>query len=548
MPTDVRDQVRGLAAAFDEFVDDIDIGELHSPVDVTGRHESTSRAANPAGVGKQRERRGFGIAAASVILVAGLVATLAWVGRRESDPASSTQSSVTDAPAAAVDLGEFVWPAPPRDFATLEALVAAFSTEVLEWDTYEIAGAVDDQQQPQSFTLTNSDLDVSVPAIAFPSTGGWGFAQLGNGMNATATDNGAVRLTFPTSPDVASTTLTARLADGTAVSLDAGTSGLAELPDTDLSNLITALAIGVDADDHAVLIAGGQFNVEGPTPPTVPASAPPIELPADAQPRRNDPLDYASTSSPLPLWPDANASDPPATTTGYGMDLCDSGYGTKLMRVDATTGPSHAYSGTLCVFINLATPRPDAVTTCATATDRFIYANCQRRTDDPEVDATDATVETIASDDQQAAMAAFPTATSWDQPELFDVQITGATDDTTQRGFSDDDITVTLGPVLDGNDDIVDTPGACFTIDLREATADGCVGHSLLATGLAYGAFQDGDGPIQIIGIVPDEITSVEIDGTTLTPTNNVWHHTTTSNVAPQIIVRSADGRTATTR
>ena len=31
------------------------------------------------------------------------------------------------------------------------------------------------------------------------------------------------------------------------------------------------------------------------------------------------------------MWPEANVSDPPATTSGYGMQLCDSGYGTKIL-------------------------------------------------------------------------------------------------------------------------------------------------------------------------------------------------------------------------
>jgi hypothetical protein len=79
------------------------------------------------------------------------------------------------------------------------------------------------------------------------------------------------------------------------------------------------------------------------------------------------------------------------------------------------------------------------------------------------------------------------------------------------------------------------------------ATAAGCVGHSLLATGLAYGAFQSGDGPIEIVGIVPDEVTAIEIDGITVKPTNNVWHYTATEGVALKITVRSADDRTAAT-
>lgn len=69
----------------------------------------------------------------------------------------------------------------------------------------------------------------------------------------------------------------------------------------------------------------------------------------------------------------------------------------------------------------------------------------------------------------------------------------------------------------------------------RTTRCFGYVGRSLPATGLADGTFQDGDGPIVIIAIVPDHVTSVEIDGTILTPTNNIWHRTTTGSTSPRI-------------
>ena len=109
-------------------------------------------------------------------------------------------------------------------------------------------------------------------------------------------------------------------------------------------------------------------------------------------------------------------------------------------------------------------------------------------------------------------------------------------------------VTVTLDAATgDGVDTTVDQPGVCFEIELSGATATGCVGRGLLATGLAYGAFQDGDGPIELVGIVPDEVTAIEIDGEVITPTNNVWHYTATSSGPLTITVRSADGRAAAT-
>lgn len=114
--------------------------------------------------------------------------------------------------------------------------------------------------------------------------------------------------------------------------------------------------------------------------------------------------------------------------------------------------------------------------------------------------------------------------------------------------FSDGAVTVTLDTATGaGVDSTVDQPGVCFEIDLPGAHATGCVGRGLLATGLAYGAFQDGDGPIELVGIVPDEVTAIEIDGQIITPTNNVWHHTSTSTGPLTISVTAADGRTAST-
>ena len=257
------------------------------------------------------------------------------------------------------------------------------------------------------------------------------------------------------------------------------------------------------------------------------------------------PLDYATTEHPLLLWPNGTVSDPPATTSGYGMRVCDSGWGTKILRVDPATGPAHTYSGTLCLFINLTTPRSDAVTTCAASTDQFNYARCQRRTDQTPTAGAGTAAPTVASPEQRNELAAFPSATSSEQTRPFTVEMTAATEQSSTVTFSDDVITVTLtrAEKADG----VDLPGACYLINLPGATADGCAGHDLLATGLAYGAFKDGDGPIEIVGIVPDEVTEVDIGGITVTPTNNVWHYTATTGTALKITVRSVDGRTTST-
>jgi len=258
------------------------------------------------------------------------------------------------------------------------------------------------------------------------------------------------------------------------------------------------------------------------------------------------PLDFATTAEQLPLWPQVSMSAPPATTTGYGMNLCDSGYGTKVMRLDPSTGPAHAYRGTLCVFIQLDEPRPDAVTSCATATLRHNYARCQRLTDQTDTAGPGSAVSATANDTQQTAMRGFPSATAWDQPEVFSGSVSST------ATFDNGTVHVTLRDAGSTGDPIpeaatVDQPGVCFTIDIGPDTqAEGCVGHGLLATGLAYGAFKNGDGPIELIGIVPDDITEVDIDGTVITPTNNIWHHTSIASTPPTITVSSPNGESVT--
>ena len=64
----------------------------------------------------------------------------------------------------------------------------------------------------------------------------------------------------------------------------------------------------------------------------------------------------------------------------------------------------------------------------------------------------------------------------------------------------------------------------------------------LLKTGLGYGAFQTRDGPIEIVGIVPDDVASVEIGGTVISVKHNVWHYTGQPGDDLSFTVRSADG------
>lgn len=249
-------------------------------------------------------------------------------------------------------------------------------------------------------------------------------------------------------------------------------------------------------------------------------------------------LDYATTDSWLPKWPEVNASQPAATTFGYGLNLCDDGYGTKVMRVEPTEGRPHAYSGTMCVYIELAQPRVQATTSCATSTADTVnartYARCQRRTVLTDTAGAGTAVPATASDAAQAQLAAFPGPTRTNQPKPFAAQVTSATGATVNFGTVSVNLSTKSGQV-------------CAAINLPGATANGCVSETLLSTGLAYGAFQDGDGPIELVGIVPNDITSVQVGDTVLTPTSNVWHYTATPGKPITITVQSASGTTAST-
>ena len=548
MSTAVHEQIRQLAAAFDECVDDLTIDEVRGRDTPTIAFDDIERPSQTVHVLETTpSSRTLGIAAAWVLLVAGLVGALAWIGRDGSAPTATTPPTATVA--TVVPFGQFVWPAPPRNFATLDELIETFATEVLAWDAWDVVGDVTEESQPQVFTLASSSPAASVALVAIPSPEGWGFVQIGEPMSASAEQPGDLVLTVPIGVGAESGTVVIRLFDGTTKE-STDITGQVVFAGVRVEDLVSALAVARDANGRALTAAGGMFRDDSAPPATVPGSVPGSTSAVTAeQGSPYGPLDYATTERPLPLWPEVNVSDPPATTSGYGMELCDSGYGTKILRVDPASGPSHAYSGTLCVFIDLAEPRVDAVTSCATSTDRFNYARCQRRTDQTDAAGAGTSQRAVADAEDMAAMQAFPSATAWDQAELFDAAVSAASAQEGSPTYRDGSVTVTLDAATDRAvvDATVDEPGVCFEIEIRGASASGCVGHDLLATGLAYGAFQDGDGPIELDGIVPDEVIAIEVNGQIVTPTNNVWHYTATTGATLTITVRSEDGRAATT-
>lgn len=546
MSTDVREQIRQLAAAFDSAIDDVRIDEIVGPRSV-GAPEVSAVAPELAESTPRRSthwNRGFA-AAAAVVLVLSLVAALTFSrGRSGLEDEADAPGNASVPPAtwfvttSSDPLGSFVWPSPPRAFASVDALAEAFTIEVLEWSGFTSDGGPVDDQSPQGFDLVNPATGASVQVIAVPSPDGWGFVQVGRGLVASLVDR-AVLLQFPKSSAVATSTISVRLISGELRETSTDQDHV-DVQGIDLEDLVSVLVVGRDVDGDVVSVNGGQFADTQGIAASVPGSVPGTTV--VAPPTTIDPLVFAGTESWLPRWPSMSVSTPPASTSGYGMQLCDGGYGTKLMRVDSPTDTAHAYSGTLCVFIDLARSRADAVVSCSTSTPPYNYARCARRTDQTDVAGAGTATSEIANATQQQAMKSFPTGTSSSQAEAFDVELSASS-----FTFAEGGVVVQLQPPLP-TDDTVDPPGVCYVIELDSGRASGCVGRSLLATGLAYGAFRDGDGPIEIVGIVPDEVTEIQIDGTTVEPVNNVWHVTIEpGSISPRIVVRSADGRETST-
>lgn len=547
MSTDVREQIRQLAAAFDSVIEDVTVDEVMGSPRVTASHEGTERrvlAMTRRGSGRDWNR---GLAAvAAVALVASLVVALAFMNRNRSGsadeadrPGAASTPTATWSESTPTDpLGTFVWPAPRRKFTSVSELTEAFTSEVLGWPGFTTDGGPTDDEAPQGFDLVDPVSGARVQVIAVPSPDGWGFVKVGSSPVASVVD-GAVDIRFAKSTAVATSTVSLRLISGEVRETSTDQDHVS-VQGIGLEDLVSALVVGRDGQDAVVSVLGGQFTDPMNSAASVPGSEPGTTVVGDPS-TTADPLVFAGTESWLPRWPSMSASTPPASTSGYGMQLCDGGYGTKILRVDSPIDTPSAYSGTLCVFIDLARPKADAVVSCSTSTPPPNYARCARRTDQTDSSGGGTATSETATAAQQESMQTFPSGTAWGQPEVFEVDVSSSS------AFSDGAVAVQLQPLPPTNG-VVDPTGVCFDIELDNATASGCVGRSLLATGLAYGAFQDGDGPIEIVGIVPDEVTEIEIDGTIVVPVGNIWHHTIESgSISPRIVARSADGREGST-
>lgn len=242
---------------------------------------------------------------------------------------------------------------------------------------------------------------------------------------------------------------------------------------------------------------------------------------------------YYTTVEAMPTWPTVASSQPYTSNAGYGMALCDSSSWTKFAALQSNSRIEHLYQGTLCVFTTLKQPRVNTVASCATMSAGTHYARCQRLSGATPVTAPSESQFATVAIDQKAAQAALLPATPGDAPQIFSNRISAAGSE--PAGYSDPTVSVTLSTGAA-------TGETCFHIDFRDYPSTGCLDTRLLSTGLAYGAFQDGDGPVEMIGIVPDDVATIEIAGTIIPVTNNVWHYTGHAGDDLTFTVVSADG------
>jgi hypothetical protein len=245
------------------------------------------------------------------------------------------------------------------------------------------------------------------------------------------------------------------------------------------------------------------------------------------------PRTFSTTEHQMTAWPVAASSRPYTSNAGYGMTLCSGGTWTKFAVIATRTRWEHSYQGTLCTFTTLGHPIGDTIASCASMSVGPNYAQCKLLADPEQEAPTLGDIAEPATDVQPEDAAVLPPTPS-DLPQIFSDKISAVSLLGSDQ-YSDDTVSVTLSEDLDPQ-------VACFRIELDDVVSEGCLGSILLATGLAYGAFERGDGPIDVVGIVPDDVVSVEIGGQFIAVRSNVWHYTGQPGEDLTFTVRSSDG------
>lgn len=261
MSTEMDDRIRRAFADVFEAVPEL--GPPPSPLERPDRSEGSSVKSSLL------------VAAAALILFAGLAAL--FVIPRSRDVAEPIASSVTTVAPPRTAIGDFVWPAPARDYSSFEELTNAFATEVLLWsvEDVQVDGATTTELSPQAFSLINTRLEREVTLLAIPSPSGWGFVQIGSPLDARVSGQSAIVVTFPTLPGTTSSQIEVRFTDGSTVVDTTTETSFEILEDRKLETLVSALILHNDASGAVVGATGGQFTSTDATP--APLATAPIE-------------------------------------------------------------------------------------------------------------------------------------------------------------------------------------------------------------------------------------------------------------------------------
>jgi hypothetical protein len=175
----------------------------------------------------------------------------------------------------------------------------------------------------------------------------------------------------------------------------------------------------------------------------------------------------------------------------------------KFASLESDSGTRHSYVGTLCTITTLNEAAPGTVATCrAVASDPHPhYARCQRLDDSPTrispPHQDDPDTRTDQSDPPPLGLRATPS----DEKPMFSTDVTAVS--AGAGAYSDS--TVLVEPSA-GKGDL----STCFKITFATFSSTGCLDAHLLATGLACAAFQDGDAPVDLVGIVPDDVATID--------------------------------------
>ncbi len=194
------------------------------------------------------------------------------------EPDGDTAAGETGAdPAEAVTVdspGEFVWPAPPRGFETLDELIEQFVVEVPGWQPEIVFVDASDEPIAQAFILVHGDRDHDGSfehrhehyAVAMPSSEGWGLIQVGGGgVDVSENAEGVAVVRFSLPDGTAVSTVEVRYASGDITSHTTPDPELLLPPGRSAESVVSVLVTHVAANGTVITVSGSQFalDVEG---------------------------------------------------------------------------------------------------------------------------------------------------------------------------------------------------------------------------------------------------------------------------------------------